>query len=177
MRLIFGPDKTLRQKSEPFTEGEFGDELEALAQSMLKIMRGFGGVGLAAIQLGLPKRILVGEADGEAFALVNPEIKDLSDEVEPFDEGCLSFPMKTFKIERPSEVTVSYRRPDGTRAEETFMGLAARIVQHEIDHLNGVTILDKISSLKRDIYIRKMKKTLKKYKASQARLGELNVLR
>ena len=108
MRLIFGPDKTLRQKSEPFTDGEFGDELEALAQSMLKIMRGFGGVGLAAIQLGLPKRILVGEADGEAFALVNPEIKDLSDEVEPFDEGCLSFPMKTFKIERPSEVTVLY---------------------------------------------------------------------
>ena len=177
MRLIFGPDKILKQKSEAFGEGEFGDELKELSQSMLKIMRGFGGVGLAAIQLGLPKRILVGEADGMEFVLINPEIKELSEEVEPFDEGCLSFPIKTFKIERPSDVTVSYRNPDGTKAEETFTGLASRIVQHEIDHLNGITILDKVSNLKKDIYIRKMKKTLRKYKAAQSRLEDLGVTR
>lgn len=177
MRLIFGPDKILKQKSEPFSDSEFGEELEVLAKSMLKIMRGFGGVGLAAIQLGLPKRILVGEADGMEFVLINPEIKELSEEVEPFDEGCLSFPIKTFKIERPSNVTVSYRNPDGTKTEETFTGLAARIVQHEIDHLNGITILDKVSNLKKDIYIRKMKKTLRKYKATQSRLEDLGVTR
>lgn len=177
MRLIFGPDKILKQKSELFSEGEFGDELEELAQAMLKIMRGFGGVGLAAIQLGLPKRILVGESDGSEFVLVNPEIKELSDELEEFDEGCLSFPVKTFRIQRPSDVTVSYRNTDGTKAEETFVGLAARIVQHEIDHLNGVTILDRVSSLKRSIYMRKMNKKLKKYNSAQKRLGELNALR
>jgi len=177
MRLIFGPDKTLKQKSEPFSDSEFGEELEVLAKSMLKIMRGFGGVGLAAIQLGLPKRILVGEADGVEFALVNPEIKELSEEVDSFNEGCLSFPMQSFNLERPADVTVSYRNPDGTKVEETFTGLAARIVQHEIDHLNGITILDKVSPLKRNIYVRKMKKTLKKYRAAQSKLEDLGVTR
>ena len=177
MKLIFGPNKVLKQKSEPFSDDEFGEEAELLAQSMLKIMKGFGGVGLAAIQLGLPKRILVGEADGEEFVLINPEIIELSDKEVPFEEGCLSFPMKSYSINRPSEISVLFRNTDGSKAEKNFSGLAARIIQHEIDHLNGITILDKISPFKRSLYVKKMKKTMKKYNRAKKILGDLNVAR
>lgn len=177
MKLIFGPNKVLKQKSEPFSDDEFGEETELLAQSMLKIMRGFGGVGLAAIQLGLPKRILVGEADGKEFILINPEITEISKKEALFDEGCLSFPIQSYKIKRPSEISVLFQNTDGNKVEKNFSGLAARIIQHEIDHLNGVTILDKLSPLKRSLYLKKMKKTMKKYNKAKKILGDLNVAR
>lgn len=177
MRLIFGPNKVLKQKSKPVSDEEFGDDMVILSQSMLKIMRGFGGVGLAGIQLGLPKRILVGEADGKEFVLINPEIKEKSKEEVSFNEGCLSFPMESFKIDRPSNIIVSYQNTDGTRIEEQFSGLASRIIQHEMDHLNGITILDKVSHLKRSLYIKKMNKRLKKYNRAKKKLESLNVAR
>lgn len=177
MRLIFGPDKILNKKSEPFYDNEFGEKAELLAQSMLKIMRRFGGVGLAAIQLGLPKRILVGEADGKEFVLINPEIKKFSEEKVSINEGCLSFPVQAYKISRPSEIFVLFQDTDGNSVEQTFDGLAARIIQHEIDHLNGITILDKLSSFKRSLYIKKMKKRLRLYNKTKKDLGNLNVAR
>tara|TARA_B100001094_G_C18195952_1_gene810994 strand:+ start:14225 stop:14755 length:531 start_codon:yes stop_codon:yes gene_type:complete len=175
MRLIFGPSKVLKQKSKPFSKEEFGNDMVALSQSMLKIMRGFGGVGLAGIQLGLPKRILVGEANGKEFVLINPEVKDASKEKVSFNEGCLSFPMESFNVDRPSDITVSYQNADGTHVEEKFSGLASRIIQHEMDHLNGITILDKVSHLKRSLYIKKMKKRLKKYNRAKKKLESLDV--
>ena len=177
MRLIFGPSKTLKQKSKPVSDEEFGDDMVVLSQSMLTIMRGFGGVGLSAIQLGLPKRILVGEADGEEFVLINPEIKETSKEEVSFNEGCLSFPMQSFNVDRPADITVLYQNTDGTHVEEQFSGLASRIIQHEMDHLNGITILDKVSRLKRSLYIKKMNKKLKKYNRAKKRLESLNVTR
>lgn len=177
MKLIFGPSKTLKQISKPVSDEEFGDDMVVLSQSMLTIMRGFGGVGLSAIQLGLPKRILVGEADGEEFVLINPEIKETSKEEVSFNEGCLSFPMQSFNVDRPADITVLYQNTDGTHVEEQFSGLASRIIQHEMDHLNGITILDKVSRLKRSLYIKKMNKKLKKYNRAKKRLESLNVTR
>jgi peptide deformylase len=160
--LKFGPHRSLNQKSEPLAEGEFGEFAEQLSQSMLKIMRGFGGIGLAAVQVGVPKRLLVVDAGEGEIVMINPVITSASEETREMEEGCLSFPLQMFKISRPSEVTVEYRKVDGSPAEETFFGLTATAVQHEIDHLDGVTVLEKVSRLKKDIYRRKFKKFRRK---------------
>ena len=160
--LKFGPHKSLNQRSEPLSENEFGEFAEQLSQSMLKIMRAFGGVGLAAIQIGVPKRLLVVDVGDGEIVMVNPVVKSSSEEMRETEEGCLSFPLQMFKIKRPAEVTVEFRKLNGSTAEETFFDLSAVAVQHEIDHLDGVTVLEKVSRLKKDIYRRKFKKFRKK---------------
>ena len=160
--LKFGPHKSLNQKSEPQSENEFGDFSEQLSQSMLKIMRAFGGVGLAAVQVGVPKRLIVVDVGDGEIVMINPIIKSFSEDMKEPEEGCLSFPLQMFKIKRPAEVTVEFRRVDGSTAEETFFDLSAVAVQHEIDHLDGITVLEKVSRLKKDIYRRKFKKFRRK---------------
>jgi peptide deformylase len=160
--LKFGPHRSLNRKSELLTDDEFGEFAEGLTTSMLKIMKSLQGVGLAAIQLGIPKRVLVANVGSGDIIMINPIIKSTSEEMSEFEEGCLSFPLQMFKISRPSEVTVEFRTINGSVAEETFAGIEAVVVQHEIDHLDGVTVLEKVSRLKKDIYRRKFKKFRRK---------------
>jgi peptide deformylase len=158
MSLIFGPHKNLTKKSALIEDSEFGDEMAELSEAMLALMSALGGVGLAGVQIGIPKRIIVANVGEGNIVLINPVIKSVSDEESELEEGCLSFPLKTFRIKRPSEVTVNFRLPDGRESEETFSGMEAAVVQHEIDHLDGITVFSKVSRLKRDLYSRKFKK-------------------
>ena len=120
--LKFGPHRSLNRKSEPLPESEFGEFAEGLTTSMLKIMKSLQGVGLAAIQLGIPKRVLVANAGSGDIVMINPVIKSASEEMSEFEEGCLSFPLQMFKISRPSEVTVEFRIANGSTEEKTFTG-------------------------------------------------------
>jgi peptide deformylase len=136
-------DPVLRSEASDVTE--FGPELEQEAERMVAIMHGAMGVGLAATQLGVLRRMLVFQAgpDAVARALVNPVIEWLSDDLETAEEGCLSLPGVGLDVERPLHARV---RGVDTRGEPVLLeasGLEARVLQHEIDHLNGVLILDR----------------------------------
>lgn len=124
---------------------EFGPALEVESQQMIELMRDALGVGLAATQLGALRRVLVYQAglEVEPVALVNPRIEWRSDETEVAEEGCLSLPGVTVDVERSARVRVSARSSDGSELELEAEGLEARVIQHEVDHLDGVLILDR----------------------------------
>ena len=136
-------DPVLKSKASPVTE--FGPELRAEVERMATIMREGLGVGLAATQLGVLRRLLVFQAtpDGEPTALVNPEIEWLSDEEVLAEEGCLSLPGISVDVERPLYARVKGRDAEGEEIAIEASGLEARVLQHEIDHLDGVLILDR----------------------------------
>ena len=136
-------DPVLKSKASPVAN--FGPELRAEVERMIEIMRDGLGVGLAATQLGILRRLLVFQAgpDSEPTALVNPEIEWLSAETAVAEEGCLSLPRVSMDVERPLYVRVSGRDAEGERIEIEASGLEARVLQHEIDHLDGVLILDR----------------------------------
>jgi peptide deformylase len=137
-------DPVLKSKASPVRE--FGPELRAEVERMIGIMRDGIGVGLAATQLGRLRRLLVFQAGGtesEATALVNPEIDWLSREQAIAEEGCLSLPRVSMEIERPLHATIVGRDVDGEPVRIEASGLEARVLQHEIDHLDGVLILDR----------------------------------
>lgn len=162
--LVLLPDPVLRGKSEPIERVD--DELRALADDMLETMYDAPGIGLAAIQIGIPRRVLVIDCSGEEeennpIVFINPEIVDSSDDRSTYEEGCLSIPDYYAEVERPAEVTVSYVDRDGAQQEIRASGLLATCVQHEIDHLNGVLFIDHISKLKRDMVVRKFTKLAK----------------
>jgi peptide deformylase len=138
-------DPVLKSVASPVTT--FGPELRAEVERMIAIMRDGMGVGLAATQLGVLRRLLVFQAgpDGEPTALVNPVIEWLSDEGSLAEEGCLSLPRVTMDVERPLHVRISGRDAEGEPIEIEASGLEARVLQHEIDHLDGVLILDRTS--------------------------------
>ena len=136
-------DPVLKSKASPVSE--FGPELRAEVERMIAIMRDGMGVGLAATQLGVLRRLLVFQAgpDNEPTALVNPVIEWLSDEATIAEEGCLSLPRVSMDVERPLHARVSGRDAEGEAIEIEASGLEARVLQHEIDHLDGVLILDR----------------------------------
>ena len=136
-------DPVLKSVASPV--GEFGSELRAEVERMIGIMRDGMGVGLAATQVGMLRRVLVFQAgpDSEPTALVNPEIEWLSDEVVLAEEGCLSLPRVSMDVERPLHARFSGRDTDGEPFRLEASGLEARVLQHEIDHLDGVLILDR----------------------------------
>ncbi len=138
-------DPVLKSVASPVST--FGPELRAEVERMIAIMRDGMGVGLAATQLGILRRLLVFQAgaDGEPTALVNPVIEWLSDEGSLAEEGCLSLPRVTMDVERPLHARVSGRDAEGESIEIEASGLEARVLQHEIDHLDGVLILDRTS--------------------------------
>ncbi len=138
-------DPVLKSRASPVSE--FGPELRAEVERMIAIMRDGMGVGLAATQLGVLRRLLVFQAgaDGEPTALVNPVVEWLSDEGSLAEEGCLSLPRVTMDVERPLHARVSGRDAEGEVVEIEASGLEARVLQHEIDHLDGVLILDRTS--------------------------------
>lgn len=159
--ILTAPDPRLRQVSAPVEVVD--DAMRALMDDMLETMREAKGIGLAAIQVNVPKRIIVMDLAGEEeepkpLYFVNPEILDPSEETSLYQEGCLSVPDFYEEVERPARCRVSFLDYDGRPRTLDAEGLLATCIQHEMDHLNGVLFIDHISRLKRDRIIRKLKK-------------------
>tara|TARA_Y100001936_G_scaffold123309_1_gene120519 strand:+ start:6590 stop:7072 length:483 start_codon:yes stop_codon:yes gene_type:complete len=145
------------------------DEIRTLMDDMLETMYAAPGVGLAAPQVSILKRVIVidtsrREAEPEPMQMANPEIIEASEELATYDEGCLSFPDQYAEVERPARVRARYIDYDNQVQEIEAEGLLSTCIQHEIDHLDGKLFIDRISALKRNMIMRKMKK-LKKSKA------------
>lgn len=160
--IITIPDPVLRKISEPVERVDA--ETLKLMDDMLETMYAAPGVGLAAIQVGVPRRVVVIDTAKEdepksPLFLINPEIVGLGQTTRLYEEGCLSIPEVTVEIERPATVNVSYLDRAGQRQEISADGLLATALQHEIDHLDGQLIIDFLSRLKRDMVIRKFKKS------------------
>ncbi|MBB3384854.1 MULTISPECIES: peptide deformylase [unclassified Rhizobium] len=162
--LIILPDPLLRQASKPIEQ--IDTEIQRLADDMLETMYDAPGIGLAAIQIGVPRRMLVIDVarEGEEktpLVFINPEIVASSDERSVYEEGCLSIPDYYAEVERPARVTVKHLDRNGREQLTEADGLLATCVQHEIDHLNGVLFIDYISRLKREMVIKKFTKAAK----------------
>lgn len=158
--IILHPDPRLKKVSAPVADSS--DALRQLADDMLETMYDAPGVGLAAPQVGVLQRLITmdciksGEGEPRPLVMLNPEVIATSDTLSTYDEGCLSIPEQFAEVERPAEVTVRWMTLDGAEAEETFEGLWATCVQHEIDHLNGKLFIDYLKPLKRQMITRKM---------------------
>jgi peptide deformylase len=150
-------DPVLKSKASPVRE--FGPELRAEVERMVAIMRDGMGVGLAATQLGVLRRLLVFQAgpDSEPTALINPEIEWLSSEVVVAEEGCLSLPRVSMDVERPLHARASGFDLEGEPVRLEASGLEARVLQHEIDHLDGVLILDRAPRAQRKSALRALR--------------------
>jgi len=150
-------DPVLKSKASPVSN--FGSDLRTEVERMFAIMRDGLGVGLAATQLGVLRRLLVFHAgpDGEPSAIVNPEIEWLSEETAVAEEGCLSLPRVTMDVERPLYARFSGRDPEGGPIVIEAAGLEARVLQHEIDHLDGVLILDRTTREQRKAALRALR--------------------
>lgn len=161
LEIITLPDPLLRKVSAP-VERVDADVLK-LADGMLEAMYAAPGIGLAAIQVGVPKRLVVLDVSDDAdvkepLTFINPEIVKLGDATRRHEEGCLSIPDFQLEIERPSTLTLSYIDRDGKRRELEAEGLLATAIQHEVDHLDGRLIIDFLTRLRRDMVVRKFKK-------------------
>lgn len=162
--------ETLTVVAREVTEEEFGPELDALMSRMLEAMYSHNGVGLAAPQIGDSRRIIVVDGGVEAlseysttsYKMVNPVIVESSEDRETNQEGCLSVPNLYVNVERATSVKVRYQTPAGDTVVEDFDGFMAIKIQHEMDHLEGITLLKHASRLKRSRYQRKMKKIVKR---------------
>src|SRR5580693_5536354 len=163
--IIILPDKRLRLVSEPTKANDPG--LRALVDDMFETMYEAPGIGLAAIQVGVPKRVIVMDLakkddPKEPMVFINPEVLWRSDETATYEEGCLSIPEYYEEVERPAKVRVIFLDLAGAEQELEAGGLMATCLQHEIDHLNGVLFIDHISKLKRDRVIKKFAKAAKR---------------
>ena len=164
------PDKRLRLVSEPVKRIDAG--IRALADDMFETMYDAPGIGLAAIQIGIAKRVVVMDLSkkDEAQApqvFINPEVTWTSEETSTHEEGCLSIPDYYEEVERPQRVKVKYLDLDGKAHEIEADGLLATCLQHEVDHTNGVLFIDHISKLKRDRVIKKFTKAAKAEKTAK----------
>ncbi len=175
-QIIIAPDPRLKMKSTPVETGD--SSIPELVKDMFETMYYERGIGLAAVQIGIHKRVLVADVEwngsrynegeeteeimpGKQYILINPEILENSSDEHTYKEGCLSFPDQFADVVRPSTVRVKYSDLDGKVHEETFDGLLATCIQHEIDHINGITFVDHISNVKRDMINRKLIKMKK----------------
>ena len=163
--IITLPDKRLRLRSEPVKA--IDKPIRALIDDMFDTMYAAPGIGLAAIQIAVPKRIVtmdLAKKDDPAQpqVFINPEIVWSSDEKATYEEGCLSIPEYYEEVERPQSVRVKFLDRDGKTQEMEASGLLATCLQHEIDHTNGVLFIDHISKLKRDMVLKKFKKAAKR---------------
>ncbi len=170
--ILTAPDPRLKQKSAP-VEGGVTDAHRALMDDMLETMYAAPGIGLAAIQVGEPVRIIVmdlareGEPKQPRY-FVNPEILWASEESQPYEEGCLSVPDIYDEVERPARVKLRYLNYQGEQVEEDAEGLYAVCIQHEMDHLEGVLFIDHLSRLKREKALQKLKKAKRLAEADEA---------
>ena len=158
--ILIHPDPRLKKSCDPVSE--ITDELRQLAADMLDTMYDAPGIGLAAPQVGVMRRVLVMDCakDGPArpLTLINPEVTWASEDLSVYEEGCLSIPEQYAEVKRPAEVKVRWTDLDGAEQEEHFTGLWATCVQHEIDHLDGKLFIDYLGPLKRQMITRKMEK-------------------
>ena len=162
--IVTLPDQILRQVSKPV--GGIDADVRKLWDDMLETMYDAPGIGLAAIQLGVPRRLLVADLSKEGEAkqplfVANPEIVWSSEAQSDYEEGCLSIPEFYEMVTRPSEVKVHYLGRQGEARELHATGLLATCLQHEIDHLNGILFIDYISRLKRERVVKKFAKAQK----------------
>ena len=167
--IVEVPDPRLRQISSPVEKVD--GEVRALVKDMFETMYDAPGIGLAAIQVGVPKRILVidlqepevedGPPVKDPRVFINPEIIKHSDEEVPYLEGCLSVPDQYAEVERPDHIRARWLDENGKPHEEQLDGLLAVCLQHEMDHLEGILFIDHLSRLKRDMILRKLAKARK----------------
>src|SRR5436190_5807749 len=167
--IIEVPDPRLKQISTPVEA--VTDETRRLIADMFETMYAAPGIGLAAIQVGVPKRVLVidlqepEEEDGEPVkdprVFINPEILTTSDQEVPYTEGCLSVPDQFAEVDRPDRIRARWMELDGKVREEEIDGLLATCLQHEMDHLDGVLFIDHLSRLKREMILKKLTKLRK----------------
>jgi len=163
--IIILPDKRLRMASKPIAR--IDSEVRRLVADMFETMYEAPGIGLAAIQVGIPMRVVTmdlskREAAAEPRTFVNPELVWWSEEKSVYEEGCLSIPEVHEDVERPARVKLRYLDLEGEPHEEDAEGLFATCIQHEVDHLNGVLFIDHISKLKRNRIIKKFTKAAKR---------------
>jgi peptide deformylase len=176
------PDPRLKTVSVPVEQGEFNDDLKTLIEDMFETMYDAPGIGLAAIQVGVPKRVLVidlqpddpdaepaaCEHDGhkhthpatknEPLVFINPVIVDPAEELSTCQEGCLSVPEIYADVDRPATCTVRFQDMEGNYHEENLEGMLATCLQHEMDHLEGILFIDHLSRLKRNMAMKKLQK-------------------
>jgi peptide deformylase len=174
MTIVEAPDSRLRQISKPVET--VTDELRALIADMFETMYEAPGIGLAAIQVGHPLRLLVidlqeeEDAEGQPIrkprVFINPELSEASEEMSVYNEGCLSVPEHYAEIERPKSVRARWIDQHGTARDELIDGMLATCLQHEIDHLNGILFIDHLSRLKRDMVLKKLEKARRQGKAA-----------
>ena len=158
-KIIIEPDPILRKKSQPLEKVD--DDTRRLMDDMLETMYDAPGIGLAAIQLGILKNLIVidlskKEEEKKPLFLVNPKIVHQSSNTSIYEEGCLSLPGQFAEIQRPAECTVKFVNYHGKEEEIKADGLLATCVQHEVDHLNGILFIDYLSKLKKDMIIKKL---------------------
>ncbi|MDG2473707.1 MAG: peptide deformylase [Paracoccaceae bacterium] len=175
--IVLHPDQKLKKKCLPISE--ITNEIRSIGMKMLETMYAAPGIGLAAPQVGVLKRMFVMDCSeknkaSEPYICINPEIKWVSERKSVYEEGCLSIPDFYGDIERPSEIRLSCLNEDGESVEYYFDGLEATCVQHEIDHLNGILFIDYLGSMRRQIITTKMKK-LKKQNALLSFSGTIGV--
>ncbi len=170
LKVLKAPNPILKKKARPVEEAEFGWELEEFVNSMLDTMYAENGIGLAAPQVGDSRRILVaeprfGDEDPDKvplFIMINPEITLRSDDMIACEEGCLSVPDFDFKVPRHQKINVKWRTPDGGTMSKTISDFRAIVIQHEMDHLDGVTLLDRASRPHRRKWLQQQKKRRRK---------------
>ena len=160
-KILTEPNKILRQISQPVEK--VGDEERELMRDMLETMYSASGIGLAAIQIGIPKRIIVVDLSKEEnkklpMYFVNPVIAEKNNEKTTYEEGCLSVPNQFAEIDRPSKCKVEYLDFNGNKQSLQAEGLLATCIQHEIDHLEGILFIDYLSKLKKEMIIKKLSK-------------------
>tara|TARA_B100001996_G_scaffold13347_1_gene11171 strand:- start:1612 stop:2136 length:525 start_codon:yes stop_codon:yes gene_type:complete len=160
-KILTEPNKVLRQISEPIEK--VGDEEKKLMRDMLETMYASKGIGLAAIQVGIPKRIIVMDLSKEdekknPIYFVNPIIKNKNKELATYEEGCLSVPGQFAEINRPSKCDIEYLDYNGKKQLLHATGLLATCIQHEVDHCDGKLFIDYLSKLKKSIIIKKLSK-------------------
>ena len=166
--ILTAPDPRLKVVSEPVAKVDA--EIRTLVDDMIETMYEADGIGLAAIQVGVPKRVLVMDIDQKdgkknPKAYINPKILWASEELATFEEGCLSVPEIWDEVERPAKIRAEYLDRDGKRHEIEAEGLFATCLQHEMDHLEGILFVDHLSKLKRTMAMKKLQKA-KKLKAA-----------
>ena len=159
--IITEPDKILRQKSKPVDK--VGREEQKLMDDMLDTMYHANGIGLAAIQIGVPKRIIVmdiqkNDEKKNPMYFVNPVIKNKNKDMATYEEGCLSVPNQFAEVDRPATCEVEYLDYNGEKKLLKAEGLLATCIQHEMDHLEGILFIDYLSKLKKSMIIKKLSK-------------------
>ena len=160
-KIVIEPDPILRKESEPIEK--IDNNLRKLLDDMLETMYAAPGIGLAAVQIGILKRLIVIDISKDKekknpLFLINPEIVSKSKNTSIYEEGCLSLPGHFAEIERPAECQINFLDYNGKKKEISAKGLLSTCIQHELDHLNGILFIDYLSKLKKDMIIKKLVK-------------------